>query len=272
MALRENNKTYVNLGCGNRYLSSWYNYDFTSNSNEVTAYDIRKKIPLSDSCADLIYSSHFLEHLTFEEASVTLLECKRVLKDNGILRVVVPNLEFYVNLYSRSLTENCEYPERHLWFVAELIDQMVRVNKGGIKAQLIESGSQSFIQWLEPQANSEIKAIINKRVNNIDRSRNLKTQKMSRRLRILKYLARVLCRINLETNDFENLNFIKTGELHRWMYDEVSLSNKLRDSEFREIKIMKFNESNVPNWAEFNLDGENGCEYKPGSLYVEARK
>ena len=272
MAHRENNKTYINLGCGNKYLSSWYNYDFTSKSDEVIACDIRKSIPLSDNCADLIYSSHFLEHLTYEEASATLLECKRVLKKNGILRIVVPNLEFYVNLYLASLTDNREYPERHLWFIAELIDQMVRVKEGGIKAQLIESENHKFIQWLEPQANSEIKAIINNRVNSTDKISSLKPQLKSRRFRILMYLARVLCRFNIETEDIEKYTFINKGELHRWMYDELSLSNKLRVTGFREIKIMEFNESYVTNWAEFNLDGENGCEYKPGSLYVEARK
>ncbi len=56
------------------------------------------------------------------------------------------------------------------------------------------------------------------------------------------------------------------------MYDEVSLPNILREIGFREIKIMKFNESNISDWATFNLDGENGCEYKPGSLYAEALK
>ena len=168
MALEENSDVYVNLGCGNRFLSNWINLDFTSRSSEVIACDIRKSIPLSDNCADLIYSSHFLEHLTYEEASETLLECKRVLISDGILRVVVPNLEHYVNLYSKSLSNNRGYPERHLWYVAELIDQMVRVKQGGIKAELSKRGSQKFIQWLEPKANTEIKAIINERINGSD--------------------------------------------------------------------------------------------------------
>ena len=88
----------------------------------------------------------------------------------------------------------------------------------------------------------------------------------------MKFITRVLCRLRLEPEDFQYLNFIKTGEVHRWMYDEVSLPNILREIGFREIKIMKFNESNISDWATFNLDGENGCEYKPGSLYAEALK
>ncbi len=270
---KENRKIYINLGCGNRYLSNWYNFDYTSRSSEIVACDIRKSIPLSDNCADLVYSSHFLEHLTYEEARTTLLESNRVLKNNGILRVVVPNLEYYVNLYAKSISDNRDYPERHLWNIAELIDQMVRVKQGGIKAGLIERGSKSFIQWLEPQANSEIKAIIDKRINGSDKlSSSLMTQKKSHRLGILKFLTRLLCRLKLETEDIQYINFLKTGEVHRWMYDEVSITVKLRDTGFREIKIMKFNESYISDWAAFNLDSENGLEYKPGSLYAEARK
>jgi len=62
--------------------------------------DCRRKLPFGDSSVDYIYTSHFLEHLKRFETEKVLKECRRVLKDGGILRVIVPDLELILKRYT----------------------------------------------------------------------------------------------------------------------------------------------------------------------------
>ena len=55
--------------------------------------DVRQGIPFPDSSVDLIWSSDFFEHLTFEEGLACLRECARVLAPNGMLDWHVPDVE-----------------------------------------------------------------------------------------------------------------------------------------------------------------------------------
>ena len=68
-------------------------------------------IPLKDNSVDLIYSSHLLEHIAFKELILFLKECKRILKNNGVFSVCVPNAGYYLNAYFKGETfENNYYP------------------------------------------------------------------------------------------------------------------------------------------------------------------
>ena len=57
------------------------------------------RLPFADSTVSVVYSSHMLEHLGRDEARAFLLECHRVLRPGGTLRLVVPDLEGYVSAY-----------------------------------------------------------------------------------------------------------------------------------------------------------------------------
>jgi len=63
----------------------------------------------------------------------------------------------------------------------------------------------------------------------------------------------------------------KRGETHMWMWDRVNLPEALVRASFRDVEILDWQTSRIPNWSELGLDrGVNGGAYKPGSLYVEA--
>jgi hypothetical protein len=119
----------VNIGSGIKVVSGWINYDVsihislakhkriaklyatlrrkpnfesqfpTDLAKMVIRRDIRKGIPLKDGSVDFIYCSHCLEHLTFEEGSRLLGECHRTLKQQGWIRVVVPDLRWLAQHY-----------------------------------------------------------------------------------------------------------------------------------------------------------------------------
>jgi predicted SAM-dependent methyltransferase len=63
--------------------------------------DATKPFPVPDGRANLIFSSHMLEHLTYANASVFLRECYRMMCAGGHIRIAVPDvgslMEDYVN-------------------------------------------------------------------------------------------------------------------------------------------------------------------------------
>ena len=75
---------------------------------------------------------------------------------------------------------------------------------------------------------------------------------------------------------FENLilgDARKRGETHQWMYDRINLSAKLTNIGYKEVQVKEYDTSLIPHWNEFGLDlDEGGNQYKPESLYIEARK
>ncbi len=56
-------------------------------------HDLTKSIPFPDNTINNIYSSHFFEHLTYNQSEILLKECFRVLKKGGIIRIAVPSLD-----------------------------------------------------------------------------------------------------------------------------------------------------------------------------------
>lgn len=63
--------------------------------------DAVNHIPLPDNSADLIYTSHMIEHFDRDEARSFLREVKRVLVSDGIVRIAVPDLRKHVDRYIR---------------------------------------------------------------------------------------------------------------------------------------------------------------------------
>ena len=115
-------KLKLNLGCGDKTPEGWVNVDYALGawlfkipcfaifnkkfklfnikwSEKIFLHDLREKLPWEDNSVDVIYSSHTLEHLFLCEAKTLLQECYRVLKPNGIIRIVVPDLKSYVVKY-----------------------------------------------------------------------------------------------------------------------------------------------------------------------------
>ncbi len=61
--------------------------------------DIVSGLPLKkDTCA-AVYCSHVLEHLTLDEFRSAIKESYRILKSQGLFRMVLPDLEHSINRY-----------------------------------------------------------------------------------------------------------------------------------------------------------------------------
>lgn len=56
-----------------------------------------KKIPYLDNSVDIIYCSHVLEHLYINDIQSLIIEFYRILKNDWILRILVPDLKNTIN-------------------------------------------------------------------------------------------------------------------------------------------------------------------------------
>ena len=121
----------VNLACGGIYVAGdgWINLDYVSSSHAVGQADLLGRLTLLDNTAELVYSSHFLEHIPRDQVPHFLGECWRILQPGGVLRLVVPDLENLCRtyLYHRDQAEHSKAD----FVVLELLDQCVRRRSGG---------------------------------------------------------------------------------------------------------------------------------------------
>lgn len=113
----------INLGCGPDGINGWRNYDWgllpLLNKLGVMKYmvklglidknylvkwpkfelcDIRKGLLEADESVDFVYCSHVLEHFERLRAKDILIEVRRILKKNGIFRIVLPDLRLVTKI------------------------------------------------------------------------------------------------------------------------------------------------------------------------------
>jgi SAM-dependent methyltransferase len=112
----------LNLGCGSRVLPGWVNADYALGARlakwplfgavnrrlglfdldwhpDIVIHDLTRPFPWAAGSAEVVYSSHTLEHFTRDDGRRFLTECYRVLRPGGVLRIVVPDLRHEVQRY-----------------------------------------------------------------------------------------------------------------------------------------------------------------------------
>lgn len=82
----------LHIGCGDEALPGWVNIDAAPYPVVDVVQDVAKDIPF-ESCP-FIFAEHFLEHLSLSDARRFLGHCRRALANEGVLRLVTPNLDW----------------------------------------------------------------------------------------------------------------------------------------------------------------------------------
>lgn len=104
----------------------------------ILVHDLARGIPFNDASVDVVYHSHLLEHMDREVAESFMREVKRVLKPQGLQRIVVPDLERLCRACLEHL-ERCDSNSveriRHDEYVAGLLEQSVRREAYGMSSQ-----------------------------------------------------------------------------------------------------------------------------------------
>lgn len=103
--LRENARPRLHIGCGEHALEGWLDTDLVPRTPGAVFMDARRRFPFPDECFELVFSEHFIEHLSYRQGERMLREVFRTLVPGGRLRIATPNLRFLVDLYSSQKTE-----------------------------------------------------------------------------------------------------------------------------------------------------------------------
>ncbi len=127
MGARQGTPVRINVGCGATPTKGWLNFDnsWTVYSarwrllrplaklslsgpsrmffESVVQNDVRwaraQSLPCASASAEVVYTSHMLEHLARTDAIAFLKEVLRVLVPGGVVRIVVPDLERALETY-----------------------------------------------------------------------------------------------------------------------------------------------------------------------------
>ena len=106
------NKRFYNIGAGEFDHPCWTNVDggseyyetLYSKNNHHIRLDLfdHKPLPVADNTAELVYTSHTIEHV--DDASVAYLfkDVYRILKQGGTLRIVTPDMDLQYDAWKRN--------------------------------------------------------------------------------------------------------------------------------------------------------------------------
>jgi len=118
---------WIHFGCGLCAPTEWTNYDSSPTlrlqqlpligrfvpagpygrfPKNVLYGDIVKGLPVARGTAELLFSSHVLEHLSLTDLRTALRQCRLMLRAGGVFRVVLPDLEFLIDQYRIDATED----------------------------------------------------------------------------------------------------------------------------------------------------------------------
>lgn len=89
----------LHLGCGQAPIPGWVNIDVQALPGVDRVLDVRQGLPFENVAA--IFAEHFLEHLDVLEGLECLVECRRALGPDGILRISTPNLDWVLATHYR---------------------------------------------------------------------------------------------------------------------------------------------------------------------------
>lgn len=268
----------VNIGCGDVYVEGWKNYDYMPHSFHVSQADLLGRLPLSDAQADVVYSSHFIEHIPRELVSGFISECFRITKSGSVLRLVLPDWEELCDTYLSLRRSGGEQHERADFLMLEMLDQCVRRVSGGELAAYYERLTS------EPGEHREMIEFVRQRTGH-DLHAPTRTLPGSRWSRLIKNPKKILNKleqfyikgiVSLLPSTFrqQNVSLTGVGEKHAWMYDFHTIECLLLLAGFKDVRRMSATTSAIPDFPfeplDVNADGlpRKGAE----SMYLEAIK
>lgn len=122
----------LHIGCGKKMLPGYKHLDAVGHEHVDFVCDTRKLDLIESESVEEIYACHMLEHVHRDEVSAVLKEWNRVLTEDGIIRISVPNFTAIVNEYLKSRDvkrllgllyggQNYEYNFHHIVFDFDLI-------------------------------------------------------------------------------------------------------------------------------------------------------
>lgn len=95
----------IHLACGRNVLEGWADVDLRGRS-PIIRHDLTRPLPLLSDSIEFISCEHFIEHMIRKDALRLLIECRRSLREGGMIRLSKPDLRYFIDEYLNTrLTE-----------------------------------------------------------------------------------------------------------------------------------------------------------------------
>mgnify|MGYP001333496511 FL=1 len=270
---------FLNVACGDTFIEddSWINVDFTSHSPIVKKANILDGLPYEDNTFDVVYSSHFIEHIPVDQIELFFDDVYRILKPGGLIRLVTPDLEFLNNEYKINYDKKAFKKAN---FITSLtLDQCVRSVSGGkLKKDMdnfYNSNDTEMINYIKLLIGPDAFEYVDSNDISFIEKVLIKVKKDPKFIFNILFMIRVKIFSFFLPKSFRELNLSNAsiGEKHMWLYDFNSLSELLKNSSYIDITRTNFNESNYYNYIFSKLDIKNSLPRKGiHQLFVEALK
>lgn len=291
---------YANLACGGVFIDdhAWVNFDFASTNPCVIGTDLLRRLPLGDATCDVVYSSHFLEHIPRAKVGNFLSECYRVLKPGGTLRLVLPDFEAMCKEYLRQRVSG---RHRHAdLMVVGIVDQCVRTVPGGellavYQSEIDSSGEDKpseLSQYIYQRHGEDLAhpfsmpgSDLTNLISPVTPSREKAGPfrclfgRLQGKLSHIKYRVKAaMLRLPLQMlpNAFreQNVSLACVGEKHHWLWDFYQLEGMLVNAGFIDVIRVGHDVSTIKEFPMADLDIDSAGNPRKGkdSMYVEARK
>ena len=269
---------------GALYRREWTNVLFSTRQQpidepDILYHDVRHPLPFDDGTFDAVYALHIVEHLTAAEAETFVKELARVLKPGAIIRISTPDLEDICHSYLRQL-EACRPSRseasivRYRWAVLELLDQIVREQSGGLMSQAVARGD--FDREFAMARFGDVFDEFAPRLPRPDDERHRPFLARLATLTPASLVASIRWRLGRIVDSSVRAPVAgprETGELNKWLYDELSLEMLLTAGGFRNPIRQDHRSSTIPDWSRYALDeSTHGPHAIEPSLYFEATK
>lgn len=128
--LKKSSKRYLNIGCGPNMSSEFINIDYQWRPKLDLCWDITKGIPIDNNSLKGVYTEHCLEHISFSSCDKVIREAYRILKPGGVVRIIVPDAELYIDLYAKfKKGEDVKFPNETGEDLQSEVTPMVLINR-----------------------------------------------------------------------------------------------------------------------------------------------
>ena len=119
-------KRYLEIGPGDKRIENFEGINIVPNPATDYIADVANGIPCPNSVFDIVYSSHFLEHIEWFKTEFMLKEMYRVLKKGGHVEIWVPDgLKICKAFVDAELTGSNDYKNDGWWKFNEKHDPCV---------------------------------------------------------------------------------------------------------------------------------------------------
>lgn len=122
---------YLDIGCGRNVNPHFVNLDYLWQPDIDLCWDITRGLPFESASIKGIFSEHCLEHFPLPTAAGILRECRRILMPGGILRIVVPDGQLYLDTYHHQMAgdEKALFPYQAIESFEGLYSPILSVNR-----------------------------------------------------------------------------------------------------------------------------------------------